>query len=71
MLIYLCILQGSKFRAATTTPVAECSYQAADQCTGFEPLSCCERLSAGAPSQMQINLSASIFMILMSIITFY
>ena len=30
-------------------PQPSCSYQAADQCTGFVPKSCCERLSGAAP----------------------
>ena len=29
-------------------PQSSCSYEAPDQCTGFEPLSCCERLAAAA-----------------------
>ena len=59
-------MQGQRFVEGTTLPEPECSYQAADQCTGFEPLSCCERLSAGAPSQMQISTSVGVLMILIS-----
>ena len=44
-----------------------CRYEAPDKCTGFEPLSCCERLGAGAPSQTQLNFSAGVLMILMSL----
>ena len=44
-----------------------CRYEAPDRCTDFEPLSCCERLGAGAPSQTQINLAVSILMIVMSV----
>ena len=28
-------------------PQVSCPYQAPDQCNGFEPQSCCERLAAG------------------------
>ena len=37
-------LARSLFRPASL-PSVQCPYQAADSCTGFQPQSCCERLS--------------------------
>ena len=57
-------LARSLFRPASL-PSVQCPYQAADSCTGFQPQSCCERLSVSGsvPSVTLHTLSILLAMI--------
>ena len=61
-------MQGESQILDVREPVANCSYQAPNSCTGFEPLSCCERVGAGALPQVQISMSATFLVLLLSML---
>ena len=41
-------------------PQSTCSYEAPDQCTGFQPQSCCERLAAAATAPLATYLNSAV-----------
>ena len=43
-------------------PQSNCSYEAADKCTGFQPLSCCERLAAAGEATLATQLNLAIIL---------